>query len=710
MAGYHVYIDESGSFSFHSPFSLVGGFVCREESGLEIRGVFQRVTDRHNHRALAEWNDPAARVTFPDHFHFMPLHDPAMRTGTDKGATIPPDRVPELMGELFREFRPLAACAFRTRGLPRMTANEQSTYLELLRQAVLQLFEKETFPPGADVAVTIAHRRVYELYGEAGYADQSAYEKRILKALELSLQDAFPRSGHNVSFFFGDARTEAGLVLADLVCGAFRFRDRREERPDYLEGWENVRNFPYREGFRLNPSALEDRIAFVRREDPFAAAWLCLDILSGNPGCEPARQALRSIAGGWAGLQGEPFWHGVADRLRFLLREDPDRYGRLDEAAAVIRAVRPLLGKNVEAMTPARRSLLAALLQANVELDSHRGSTSPVSCRELVDFLGRHGATVFGSPAAAFLQRLEAHLQSVQVSAFNRFLFLEAEREISPLLARYRQLRAALGAEAGQPDDFLARLEGTLGQVCGFLADLEPGGGWSDMAEGSLREDAAACVPGSAHHAQGLGYLTVLHWKRGDVPQTEAALRAEAGFALGRGGALPVAVDLYDLEWEAELFAAHPFLLLHRLQLCALARAKTGRPAAGLDAVVRRMTQDPRLRGYPRFLSAKWAGVLLVLEGRPEEALAIASSALPEEGDDAALEAAALPLRMLAFSLCARLGRPTGPPPSRNLARILEREPEVGRVMGRLAQPFPETDPAAWEPYAVAALAPFYFA
>jgi hypothetical protein len=291
----------------------------------------------------------------------------------------------------------------------------------------------------------------------------------------------------------------------------------------------------------------------------------------------------------------------------------------------------------------------------------------------------------------------------VQVTAFNAFRFLEAEPFIVKVRDDYRRLFGEALSRPGVKDEHLARLEGTLGQIYAFEADLSGDETWAELAEMSLRRDVDLCVKGSPHHDQGLGYLTVFYWKRADLERAVRAFLEEAG----EPGLTPEAV--FNLNADPFHCARKPFLLLHRLALCALARHRGLTVSGAAEAAHTLLAHPEKLPVYPVNLQAKWATVLLAQEGKPGKALDLVHAALEGEELSFTLELVRLPLRMLE----AHLRAVTGESPDFSLpaarACLAGMSPGADELLSRL--PFDRFDgpPADWKPYRIGALLPFYF-
>ena len=79
--------------------------------------------------------------------------------------------------------------------------------------------------PGDRVTVRLARRRGRVFYGFLGGDQPAAHEAYLARALKQDLAETLQAEGIDVSVSFGDARTEAGLLVADWVCGAARLAE-----------------------------------------------------------------------------------------------------------------------------------------------------------------------------------------------------------------------------------------------------------------------------------------------------------------------------------------------------------------------------------------------------------------------------------------------------------------------------------------------------
>ena len=100
MAGYRVFVDESGGFSFRQRNSFVGGFVCVDRAVSSIISCLKSSVENFN-SSLRSSQPHQSPLVIPDDLHFMPLHCMDLRSGADAKISVSPDLVPNFFRNLY---------------------------------------------------------------------------------------------------------------------------------------------------------------------------------------------------------------------------------------------------------------------------------------------------------------------------------------------------------------------------------------------------------------------------------------------------------------------------------------------------------------------------------------------------------------------------------------------------------------------------------
>lgn len=696
MANHVVFIDESGAFLPCGKPGFVAGWVCpasRETAlGKRLREVVGAFNDERAGCPKREG------VLYPEHLHLAPLLNPCLRNGADTGIGVPAAAAKILVRRVLDLARQEAVFVFRSDGRPVLAGDMQSEYLQVLRNTLVQLLENAVFKPETGVRVVLARRDLARVLAPADTTSGELYENYLSAGIAAELREAFPDRKFDLSVTLDSARKNPGLILADFVCGAFR-----EGPTNWLAGFHDVRRYPFQNGYRILPPRRLGEVRELRKRDAAAAALLCLDGLCSSEAHEELRSELKSVHAAFRDDDRRRFYAEVRARLEAEWVEGAARYERIAWVRNLLDRLTVLLPNNPEAMAPDQLRLTADIGLNRIRLVSHSGGTNREPVRKHRAFLERFGGGAFRNRLELLGHRVETALTAAQVEAFNAFRFLEAEPALLAVREDYRRLFGDELSRPGVKDEHLARLEGTLGQVYAFEADLTGDGIWAEAAEECLRRDVALCTPGSPYHEMGWGYLTVLYWKRGDLDRAVAAFREEAGRPDAPDG------DVFRLNADPFGCARNPFRLLHRLSLCALARQQ-GRKVTGLSTVVKGLLdRADTLPEYPANLQAKWAAVLLAQEGHHARALELTRAALTGAERNFTLELVRFPLRLLEAHLASRVGGSPGFSATEAWDRLKTLQADAGTLLSRISMEAFSPAPVDWDPYRVGTLLPFYF-
>ncbi|MBW1829784.1 MAG: DUF3800 domain-containing protein, partial [Deltaproteobacteria bacterium] len=556
----YIFIDETGSFSYRDSLSYVGGWVSNK------RGCFKKVENKFQ-QSVKKFNtylkskDQNYSLDYPTHTHFMPLHLKDLRTDKDLAIPLVPKYAPVLCQDIFDTLREETLLVFKSSGKPAIIANEQAAYIDILRNTLIQLLDEDQFVDYTHIKIIIGHRRAKFLYGREGMENTWDYEKYMAEKLAVELKDAFEGLEKHIKIEFDEARLNSGLILADFYCGALRW-----SHNNYLESYQNLKTYPFANGYRRIGARLVQHIKFLNEIDSISAAVQCLEVLSTNSADSEMKSILKRIVGNLEPQQKSRLYSAIIDQMEEHLIENPDRYLYLDWVENMIGMVREILPSSPDDMGHTELRLEAACKLNQIRITSHRGQTTKGLMQTYLDFLEIYGNLAFENQMEIMQQRIEAVLMGSQVEASNTLQFEGAEEILKETRDAYYHMVGEKLKESKAKDSNMARLEGTLGQMYAFQYDLSGDEIYYQFAEDHLLNDVSACIPGSTFWRQGMGFLTVLYWKKGDLSKCCDNFLKESEQNEAREN------DVFDLADSKRPYGhQRPFLFLHHLNLCALA-------------------------------------------------------------------------------------------------------------------------------------------
>jgi hypothetical protein len=495
-----------------------------------------------------------------------------------------------MMTSIFDSLNENVLFAFRSTGFPRYYANEQAAYIEILRATVLQILDRIELKKEDSAEFLIASRRIRQLMGEYGFQNSNKYERNICDNLIGEITEVFADKSmaERIKITMESARRSLPLAVADLFCGELR-----EEKNNYLDEYKNqgkVKRFSIHKAFIYLSNRTIPRIRHIFDQDHVLGLLLGFEHLAGNPQNNDLRTAVEGLCRKTDSENSRLFENELKSYLDEKLIQDPNRYENLDFIRSFIDEVQKQLNtRKIEVLSARSRIIISC----------HKGEVELADVQRYLDFLDKHGAEIFDSMYNAAQERLETVLFMVQTAAFNIFRFEEVEDYLSKEIERYDRmfpLQENPGTEA-RIDETRARLEGTIGQMYGFLCDYPEGEIYHDEAEQHLKNDVNHCVTGSPFWVQGMGYLTSFYFKRGDLEKT-----AES-FILETRSPKSSRKKLFDLS-EPDAFSSQKsgFFLLHRLYICVLG-LKQNLDITGEDELKDQLLQESTAVNYPVFLT-----------------------------------------------------------------------------------------------------------
>jgi len=689
---YKIFIDETGNFAKktraqrHTDF--IAGWVCREKFTFVLKNLLVQTAEPFN-REIRENDGDDFILKIPDHLHFIPLHLPEKRIKKDQHIKVPEAKVRDMISAIFAAIEKDVLLVFRSYGFPRYYANEQAAYLEILRAAVLQLLDDLPLQRDDRVHIVIAARRIKSLMGEYGYTNIRQYETYLCESLKKEISESFRSKNMGLPHItVEDARESAELAAADLFCGALRWADY-----DYLHAYKNsgkVREYSIHSAFIHIPNRSVPRIAYIFENDPVMGLIQGFLHLAQNPGNAEMENALRSMCAKLTDEDKKDF----AKELEYMLHEkvtaDPYRYRNLDAFLHLADEIdRFFTEKHIRAVTWKYR----------IRIMSHKGGTDIETVRGYLNLLDKDGAEIWGSMYHAAQERLETLLFIVQPAAFNVFRFDAVEAYLSEEIRKYE----TLFPDKRQTDETRAKLEGTIGQMYGFLCDFPDGEAFFEDALLYLQKDLAHCRKHSHTWFQAAGYLTSLYFKKGDyanalqsfLQETRSENRTEE--------------EVFDLS-KQDLFCSKQgdFFLLHRLYLCALG-LKNGKTLIGEDYLAEKLLTGENRNQYPVFLSVKWLGVIYALKGNWERAWDLFTSVDTSRTENFTLDVLRLPIRILAHLSARKLGKKSDLDLEKDLRELEKRMPGIRSTLKKLGLENYRNYNDAWDVYEIARIMPFYY-
>ena len=696
---YCVFIDETGSFSYRSKAedSYIAGWVCSKKCINQLAGELKSIVKDFNNTIPIN-----NIVKFPNHLHFAPLHFIDARKDQDSDIQIDLEFVPKLINKIFGHIQNKTDLVFYSSGRPSFNFHEQATYMDILRNTLVQLLDEPFFDKCGKISVTIGHRRHKVLYGIEGYNNLIKYEKFITEEIEKELRQVLGDKKQPVDINFGDARTEAGLILADFFCGALK------HQYNYLDDFDKkiIKKYPFHNGYLKVGNHVVQAIRYVQEKDAILAALMCIEVLSVNPSHLETKNIYKNLIKGMSDSDKRLFYTSINEHIYSEIVESPDRYENLDTIEKLLLFLRNYLPIDFNVMTQSELWLMAKIQLYELTVKSHRGVVDKNILSANLSFLDNFGGRAFLNQMDIMQQRIDTVLIGAQVSAFNALSFDDVEPILKDARDRYVAMFKSEFSNEGIKDFNLARLEGTFGQVCAFIYDM-PAGQFKDedyflLAEGSLIKDIKACIPNTPGWEQGMGYLTVLYWKSGDLTRgiTQFLLESEAKNV--------PAAQIFDLECDPFSSYKKPFLLLHRLCICALA-SREGNQINNLSKAKMFLNDSKLSNKYPQILSAKWLAIIYMMKDDFDPALELLDAALKNNNEAGfTIEVVKLPIKMCRHLCQIKLGQQS----DFNLQKEIDRLDVVHEgakdILKQIGIDKFLCDHSKWDVYNIGTMLPFY--
>jgi hypothetical protein len=438
--------------------------------------------------------------------------------------------------------------------------------------------------------------------------------------------------------------------------------------------------------------------------DSVLAAIQCSEVISSNPADPEISGIFKTIVDNLDQYQKALFYDAIIKQMDEYLFENPDRYNNLDLVENLIGVLQKNLPSNHEEMSSMELRLQAALKLNAIVIASHRGKTSNGLLQSYLAFLDEYGDAAFGNQLEIIQYRIDAVLMGAQVQAFNAMRFEEVENILKETRNEYIKLFENKLDQKGVKDRNAARLEGTLGQMYAFQYDMTGDDIYYEFADDHLTKDVAACIPGTAEWEQGMGYLTDLYWKNTELHKASEQFLKEAQASESN---IDLIYDLAKLDQFQSM--TKPFIFLHRLKLCALAR-KQGITIKHHEKAAEFLLDMKNIHRYPQSISAKWLGILNAMEGKYTPALMLFKEALKtDDGCGFTVDLIQLPLKLCRHICMKAAGRRSNFDCEKEVLRLDKRQKGAKETLRQLGieQYYGEIDPGSL--YDVGTILPFYY-
>jgi len=624
---YYVYIDETGSFikSKNKDTNYVGGWVCSHGTKKIKKQVDDAIQDYITRNALP------TQFPIPDYLHFMPLHKLALRKKKDSRIRVPIKYVQPIVTEFFSVMAEKVFLVFRSKGFPRFYANEQAAYIEILRSTIYQLIDDLKLTDKDRLEIVIAARRVKILMGEFGKENIMDYENLLTNALRDELMkyalDARQLSEKQVKIVVSDARDFMPLAVADMFCGALRWKDHK-----YLKNFEDkIRHYHINDAFIFIPNRTTSIINNIYENDPGLGILRAFEALSKNINQKELVDCVNNLCRNISDEEKNMFNNELRQFLQEKLIDDPKRYQNLDQTSIFIDEVKQRFPKDY--------NILATLKFYNIKILSHKGSKNLKPFSDYCRFLDLHGPEAFGNMYMVAQEKIETILTIVQPAAFNIFKFERVEEYLFKEIERYNFIFPDV---ENRIDEIRARLEGTIGQMYGFLSDYPGKESLFDKALLHLQRDVNLCKKNSPFWKQGMGYLTSLFFRKKMLDKAIQSFMCETNSEKKNES------DIYKLS-RLHLFDSRKdhYFLLHRLYICALANKINKTTIESPEKLMEYLLKSNNISEYPVCQSAKWLSVIYAKQDDLENALSILQKIDTNPSHGFAIDIIKLPIKIL---------------------------------------------------------------
>ncbi len=681
---YSIFIDETGDFlkkgKSSNSTNYIGGFFVKsnleKEIELKVQNICSSVVKEVNKNSGKEYS-----LKIPEELHFAPLH--WYQQNNNKNINFPKKYAPFLYEKIFEYLKDKVEFIFRSTGRPEVQPSAQAVYFEILRSVIIQILDSFPIKREDDFFITIASRRSKNVLDSYYYENIQQYEENLKNWLENDIKNAYKFKKNNVFIKFESTHSNIFLALADSFCGAFG-----PNKKKYIKGFQKEKKFKFHDAFEHFPKNIIGKLKWFFEKNYFAQALLeAFQYLNSNPENQSIKSLVQSKASGLSDENLDAFYIELEKCLEENLVTDPRRYLNLESMEKLINTVRIYID---------HPKLNLLLRKYEIIILNHKGSTNIEKVREYLAFLDKYGALSFGSAYLTANERLETLLHSVHMATFNQFKFEEVEDCLTDELKKYKNLIEKNTYEQ-HTDEALARLEGTIGQMYGFLCDYPDYKNFFDDAENHLKKDIELCKKGSRYYKQGLGYLTTLYFKKKEKEKALENFLEESNYKNEE--------EVFNLCSKEE---NDPFVKLHQIYICALEK-QDGGEIKNFDKLVERLSKFSGIK-YPDILIFKWTGVLAGLNNNYDTALNLFNMALSEKESEFAVDVIKLSVKIL-INLChSKLGKRKAFDIQKELNELEEKCSGISDNLKRLGvEKYIDTNYSSWDFFEISSMLPFYY-
>jgi len=627
---YYIFIDETGNFikSKNRNTNYVGGWVCGQGSKRYTEALEKKINQ--SVQKYIQMNNLNIEFPVPDYLHFIPLHLLENRKKKDAHIQVPFQYVQPILSEIFSTINNDVLLVFRSTGFPYFCANDQAVYIEILRATLHQLIDDLNITARDKVEIVIAERRLDRLMGLYGIDNPRDYENSLSEAIKNEMLKIFAlKQLHKdqVNIFFSSARKNITLAVADLFCGALRWK-----KYNYLEDYhQKIKRYSIHNAFIYIPNRTTSIIDNILEHDPGMGLLLAFEALSNNQNQEELIRYVNKLCKNIDSEAKESFNQELRLFLKEKLVDDPTRYQNLDQMSILIQEIEKRFNE---------KYIIATLKFYRIKIMSHMGSKNVESLEEYCHYLELYGPEIFGNMYIVAQEKIEAMLTIVHPAAFNIFKFERVEDYLSKEIERYETIFPDV---PNRIDETRARLEGTIGQMYGFLSDYPGNEDMFEFAEEYLKLDVSHCRKNSRFWYQGMGYLTSLYYRKRMLD------KAIDSFMIETNSEKNDPADIFNLS-KLYLFKSNEddYFLLHRLYLCALANKVNKTTIKSPGELMNQLLENKNKSKYPIFLSVKWLSVIYAQKGDIKTALNILKSIdIKPVQDGFAVDVTKLPIKLL---------------------------------------------------------------
>jgi hypothetical protein len=623
---YTIFIDETGSFSRDvSAKSFVGGWVSKEYNEKNIKIEIEHSLLNLNARIADKYGETYKFLLNRD-MHFVPLHRKKERIGKDANIKAPEEMAEDICSTLFNSIKKNVEFIFRSSGNPKYFANEQASYLEIIRSTIIQILREDLLKKNCEeINIIIASRRVAILMGKESHSSSDKiknYEASILSLLEEEILDILGKNikGTKINLKIESVDQNLGLRIADFFCGA----QKKSTQINYLKDYSDIKKvYSIHNSFLYIPT--NDILAALNYKytnDQTGAIITAIESLAIKH-----REGVKNLLNKFIDDINKENLSLLYEDLRIYFNNElssPDRYENLKFLERFLEILDSKLEILKEKEINTYESLKALVIKNKLKVMSHSGSLFNLKSnnnlfKEYINLIENNGSQIYGSIFKALQEKHEATLTYATI-VFNSFDFESILDNIKNELDVYQKLLQNLE----KPDNNLAKLEGTLGQIYAFKASSNNN---KDKENDFLKAEEYFLLD-KKHLTKKIGkdinqingYLTTLSFKKQDL---ESLIK---NFLEETNSQDTKIEDIYDFN-KTDSFSSEKdsFMLLHRLYVCSLAQKINNTEIKNLKILEKKVISNLKIEDYPNFLILKWLANIYIQKGNMEKAFELLS-------------------------------------------------------------------------------------